>query len=48
MENRKKVYLTAKELHPERWSREICSMELPEFVALNPIDEEKANLKTTG
>jgi putative transposase len=48
MENRKKVYLAAKDLHPERWSKEIRNMELPEFVALNPIDEEKAKLKTTG
>ena len=48
MESRKKVYLAAKELHPERWSREIRSMELPEFVALNPVDEEKAKLRTTG
>jgi putative transposase len=48
MENRKKVYLAAKDLHPERWSRDIRSMELPEFVALNPVDEKKSKLRTTG
>lgn len=48
MENRKKVYLAAKELHPERWVKEIKNFDLPEFVALNPVDEEKAKLKPTG
>ncbi|KNY28188.1 IS3 family transposase [Pseudobacteroides cellulosolvens] len=48
MENRKKVYTAAKALHPERWSKGIRNFYLPEFAALNPIDEEKTKLKSIG
>jgi putative transposase len=48
IENRKKVYAAAKELHPERWTNDTRNWDLPEFVALNPIDEEKIKLRSTG
>jgi putative transposase len=48
IENRKKVYTAAKELHPERWSKGVRNWDLPDSVALNPIDEEKSKLKSTG
>jgi transposase InsO family protein len=41
IENRKKVYTRAKEIHPERWSREIRDWNLPKYVSLNPIKEEE-------
>lgn len=41
MEKRKKVYHTAKKLHPERWSKGTRNWELPDTVALNPIEREK-------
>jgi putative transposase len=41
MEKRKKVYNTAKDIHPERWTRKIRNWELPDTVALNPIAKEK-------
>lgn len=44
MEKRKKVYKTAKELHPQRFNRGIRNWDLPKVVALNPTDEIKASL----
>ena len=43
MENRIKVYEEAKAKHPERWSKSIRDWSLPEYVSLNPIDEEEIN-----
>lgn len=43
MKKRKEAYEKAKAKHPERWSRGIRNWELPEYVSLNPIDEEEAN-----
>jgi len=49
MKKRKKVYNTARESHPERWTRNICNWELPDTVALNPTEEnETNNSKKTG
>ena len=41
IENRKRVYIMAKENHPERWSREIRNWDLPKYVSLNPIKVEE-------
>lgn len=46
IENRKKVYMAAKELHPERWSKGIRNWNLPETVALNPTGEERIKVKS--
>lgn len=48
IENRKIVYNTAKELHPERWTKNIRNWNLPDHVALNPINEERINQKSTS
>lgn len=40
MENRKKVYMSAKLLHPLRFKRGIKKFELPESVYLNPQKED--------
>lgn len=47
IEKRKKVYIAAKGLHPERWSKNIRNWDLPEMVALNPIHEEEFTHKIT-
>jgi len=48
LENRRKVYHAARRLHPERWTRGIRNMELPDFVALNPVNEVKVKPAMTG
>ena len=48
MENRKLVYNTAKQLHPQRFNRGIRKWNLPETVALNPTDEDKSKLQGIG
>ena len=48
MEKRKKVYHTARNLHPERWAGEIRNWELEETVTLNPTDEAEKKLRYTG
>ena len=46
IENRKEVYATAKDKHPERWSRRIRKWDLPKYVSLNPIrDKEFQDIK---
>lgn len=45
MEHRKKVYKSARELHPQRFNRGIRNWELPEEVALNPVSENGQNIK---
>ena len=42
MQKRKETYEKARAKHPERWSKNIRNWELPEYVSLNPIDEEEA------
>jgi len=44
MNNRIKVYEQAKAKNPERWSRNTRNWTLPEYVALNPLKEEEANV----
>ena len=39
MENRKKVYLAAKDLHPERWSKEIRNMDLMQTTPLEALTQ---------
>ena len=41
MENRKSVYEQAKLRHPERWSKNTRDWTLPEYVTLNPMNEEE-------
>jgi putative transposase len=41
MANRKKVYMTAKMLHPLRFKRGIKNFDLPECVSLNPLKEDE-------
>lgn len=41
MKNRIKTYEEAKSKHPERWTKNIRDWSLPEYVALNPINEEE-------
>lgn len=48
IENRKTVYESARKIHPERWSKGIRDWDLPEAVALNPVDVSKIKLKSTG
>jgi putative transposase len=49
MKKRKTVYNTARESHPERWTRNIRNWELPDTVSLNPTKEnERNNSKKTG
>ena len=43
MKKRKETYEKARANHPERWSKNIRNWTLPEYVSLNPIDEEEAN-----
>ena len=43
MEKRTETYEMAKARHPERWSKNIRDWTLPEYVSLNPIDEEEVN-----
>lgn len=45
MENRKRVYNSAKQLNPQRFNRGIRNWDLPNSVALNPNDENKSNLE---
>ena len=45
MEHRKKVYKSAKALHPQRFNRGLRNWKLPKVVALNPISENKPNIK---
>ena len=44
MSNRIKVYEEAKMKNPERWTRNIRNWSLPEYVALNPIKQEEADV----
>jgi len=48
MEQRKKVYKAAQELNPNRFNRGIRNWDLPEEVALNPIDEKNKNTEAAG
>lgn len=48
IERRKKVYKAAKMLHPERWSKGIRNWDLPEFVALNPVKDNKQRQQSTA
>lgn len=41
MEKRKKVYESARNLHPQRFNKGIRSWEEPQAVALNPTNEVK-------
>jgi len=41
MEKRKKVYEQAKQRHPERWSKNTRDWSLPDYVTLNPMNEEE-------
>lgn len=43
MAKRKETYEKARAKHPERWSKNTRNWTLPEYVSLNPIDEEEAN-----
>ncbi len=43
MRKRNETYEKARAEHPERWSKNIRNWSLPEYVSLNPIDEEEAN-----
>ena len=43
MGNRIAIYEEAKARNPERWSKNIRDWTLPEYVSLNPIDEEEVN-----
>ena len=47
-EKRKKVYETAKELHPERWTRGTRNWNTHEFVALNPVKEDEVKQSVSG
>jgi hypothetical protein len=40
MRKRKEIYEKAKRKHPERWSKNIRNWVLPEYVSLNPINED--------
>ena len=48
MEHRKKVYKSARELHPQRFNRGLTNWRLPEIVALNPITESKLKIENVG
>lgn len=41
MENRIKTYEKDKKEHPERWTKNVRDLSLPEYVALNRISEEE-------
>ena len=43
MIKRNEIYEKARAKHPERWSKNTRNWILPEYVSLNPIDEEEAN-----
>ena len=43
MRKRSETYEKARAKHPERWSKNTRNWILPEYVSLNPIDEEEAN-----
>ncbi|TJX51329.1 transposase family protein, partial [Soehngenia saccharolytica] len=43
MRKRNETYEKARAKHPERWSKNTRNWTLPEYVSLNPIDEEEAN-----
>ena len=43
MKKRIETYEKAREKHPERWANDIRDWSLPDYVALNPIDEEEFN-----
>lgn len=45
MEKRNKVYKTAREAHPEHWTRETRDWSLPAFVALNPTKEIRESVQ---
>lgn len=45
MEHRKKVYKAAQYLYPQRFNRGIRNWKLPDVVALNPISENKSDLR---
>ena len=44
MKKRIDTYEKARAKHPERWSKNIRNWTLPEYVSLNPIDEEEAKI----
>lgn len=48
MEHRKKVYKSARDLHPERFNRGLRNWNLPKIVALNPINESKLKIEKVG
>lgn len=45
IKKREKVYNAARKAHPERWTKGTRNWELPETVALNPIDKSKDKIK---
>lgn len=48
MAKRKKVYNSARQAHPERWTRQVRNWELPKVVTLNPTDEIENKVEETG
>lgn len=44
MKKRKEIYEKARVKHPERWSNNTRNWTLPDYVSLNPIDEDEANI----
>ena len=44
MKKRNETYELARAKHPERWSRNTRNWTLPEYVSLNPTDEEEAKI----
>lgn len=41
MKKRAETYRRAKEKHPERWSKDTRNWSLPDYVSLNPVNEEE-------
>ena len=41
MNKRQETYEKAKARHPERWSKNIRNWSLPQYVSLNPLNEEE-------
>ena len=44
MKRRNETYEKARAKNPERWSKNTRNWILPEYVSLNPIDEEEAKI----
>ncbi len=44
MKKRKETYEKARAKHPERWAKNTRNWTLPEYVSLNPIAEEEAEI----